>query len=142
MKLMHPRILMWMELGGLLAEAAEAGALELQKRLKPRRRGSYATRRPGADTPLWNVCARLLSAELRPHGAKVRLARYLGIPKQRLTDFLKGGRRMPDAETMLQMMEWLAQKRTGLDLSLSAVGGAKPKTPVQQFDAQEKAKAK
>jgi hypothetical protein len=28
------------------------------------------------------------------------LARYLGIPKQRLTDFLKGGRRMPDAETM------------------------------------------
>jgi hypothetical protein len=64
------------------------------------------------------------------------LARYLGIPKQRLTDFLKGGRRMPDAETMLQMMEWLAQKRTGLDLSLSAIGGAKPKAPVPQFYAQ------
>jgi hypothetical protein len=70
------------------------------------------------------------------------LARYLGIPKQRLTDFLKGGRRMPDAETMLQMMEWLAQKRTGLDLSLSAIGGAKSKAPVPQLDAQEKAKAK
>lgn len=128
MKPMHPRIVLWMELGNLLAEAAEAGAQELRKRIKPRRRGSYATRRPGAETPFWNVCAKLISAELRPHGSKVRLARYLGIPKQRLTDFLKGGRRMPDAETMLQLMEWLAQKRAGVDLSLSAVGGAKPKT--------------
>ncbi|AKC83242.1 hypothetical protein IMCC26134_11495 [Verrucomicrobia bacterium IMCC26134] len=125
---MHPRILMWMELGGLLADAAEAGALDLQTRLKPRRRGSYTTRRPGVDTPLWNVCAKLIGAELGSYGSKVRLARYLGIPKQRLTDFLKSGRRMPDAETMLQIMEWLAQKRAGVDLSLSAVGGARTKT--------------
>jgi len=60
----------------------------------------------------------MLRDELKPYGAKARLARYLGIPKQRLTDYLKGLRRMPDAETALQMLNWLAQKRAGRDLSL------------------------
>ncbi len=124
---------MWAELAGLLAEAAEAGAKELantvEKKLKPKRRGNYATRRPGADTPLWNACAQLLLAELNKRGAKVQLASYLGIPKQRVTDYFRGKRRMPDAETLLQMMEWLAHKRAGIDLSVGALGGTKPKLP-------------
>ena len=37
---------------------------------------------------MWNACAELLCAELRTKNAKVLLARYLGIPKQRLTNFV------------------------------------------------------
>jgi transcriptional regulator with XRE-family HTH domain len=107
-----------MELGALLADAAEAGAQELKKQLKPRRGGSYLTRRPGTDTPMWNACAALLREELRPYGAKARLARFLGVPKQRLSDYLKNGSRMPEAETLLQILNWLAQKQGGRDISL------------------------
>ena len=131
--MIHPRIKIWLELAGLLAEAAEAGskmvAKELEKKLKPRRKGNFLTRRPGTDTPLWNACAQLLAAELKKRGSKVHLARYLGVPKQRVTDYFRGHRRMPDAETLLQMMEWLAHKRAGLDLSVSALGVPKPKLP-------------
>lgn len=107
-----------MDLGALLADAAEAGARQMKKQLKPRRRGSYLTRRPGADTPMWNACAALLREELKPHGSKVRLARFLGMPKQRLSDYLKNGSRMPDAETLLQILNWLAEKQGGRDISL------------------------
>ncbi|MEN9840832.1 MAG: hypothetical protein RL376_632 [Verrucomicrobiota bacterium] len=133
MEPMHPRIKIWMELAGLLAEAAEAGAKELakevEKKLKPKRRGNFLTRRPGADTPLWNACSLLLSAELKKRGSRVHLARYLGVPKQRVTDYFRGHRRMPDAETLLQMIEWLAHKRAGVDLSVSSLDGAKPALP-------------
>jgi hypothetical protein len=67
---------------------------------------------------MWNACVGLLRSELKPFGSKVRLARFLGIPKQRLNDYLKLRSRMPDAETILQMLNWLAQKRAGVDLSL------------------------
>jgi hypothetical protein len=107
-----------MDLGELLAAAAEAGAKQVKKQLKRRRRGSYLTRRPGEDTPMWNACAALLREQLRPHGSKVRLARFLGIPKQRLSDYLKNGSRMPEAETLLQILNWLAQKQAGRDISL------------------------
>ena len=107
-----------MDLGALLAEAAEAGAKQTKKHLKARRRGSYLTRRPGEETPLWNACAALLQEQLKPHGAKVRLARFLGIPKQRLSDYLKNGSRMPEAESLLQILNWLAQKQAGRDISL------------------------
>ncbi len=59
---------------------------------------------------MWNACAALLKVELQPWGAKVRLARHLGIPKQRVTDFVTNGSRMPDAETLLQIIEWLARR--------------------------------
>lgn len=115
---LHPQLKLGLDIAGLLAEAAEAGAKRAAKALRPRRRGAFKTRRPGADTPLWNECALLLRAELKPYGAKVRLARYLGIPKQRLNDYLTGRSRLPDAELALQMLHWLAQKRAGRDLSL------------------------
>ena len=86
--------------------------------LRTPRPGSYKTLRPGAGTPLWNLLATHLRVELRPYGDKVRLARYLGIPKQRLTDFLAGRRRMPDAELTLRLLHWLIEKRAGRDQSL------------------------
>lgn len=118
----HPSLGRWIELGLFLAEETAKQAVRqagLAKRaLRPGRRGAYATRRPGAETPLWNLCATLLREELAPFGAKVRLARYLGIPRQRLDDFLVGRRRLPDAELTLLMLHWLAEKRAGRDVSL------------------------
>ena len=114
----QPTIKLWLDLSGLLADAAETSAKQLRKKLGSRRRSSCKTRHPGAETPLWNACVVLLRAELKPFGSKVRLARFLGIPKQRLNDFLTGRSRLPDAELMLQMLNWLAQKRAGRDLAL------------------------
>lgn len=114
----HPRLQLWLDLGGLLADAAEAGARQVKKQLKARRRASYLTRRPGADTPMWNACTVLLREQLKQRGTKVRLARFLGIPKQRLSDYLANGSRMPDAETLLQILNWLAHKQAGRDISL------------------------
>ena len=114
----HPRIKFALQFSRLLFEAAEISAQALRKNLRPRRKGSYATRRPGLDTPLWNLCAMALRAELKPYGAKVRLARYLGISKQRVSDFLAGRRRMPDAELTLHLLYWLAEKKAGRDPSM------------------------
>lgn len=114
----HPRLQLWLDLGGVLFDLAEAAAKRTKKALQPRRSASYATRRPGAESPMWNACAELLRAELQPLGSKARLARYLGIPRQRLNDFLTGHSRLPDAELTLQMLNWLAQKRSGRDPSL------------------------
>ena len=114
----HPRIALWLDLGEALAVAAETGARRVHLALRPKRKGSYRTRRPGYDTPLWNVCATLLKDELKPRGSKVRLARYLGIPRQRLQDFLKGRSRLPDAELLLRMLHWMSMKRNGHDRSL------------------------
>ena len=114
----HPRLTLWMDLGEALGIAASTGARRVALALRPKRRGSYKTRRPGYDTPMWNVCATLLRAELRPWGSKARLARYLGIPRQRLHDFLRARSRQPDAELLLRMLHWLAEKRAGRDPTL------------------------
>lgn len=116
--LVHPRMRLWLELGEALTIATETGAKRIHLAMRPKRKGSYRTRRPGYDTPLWNVCATLLKAQLLPRGTKVRLARYLGIPRQRLQDFLRGRSRLPDAEVLLRMLHWLTEKQAGRDLSL------------------------
>lgn len=118
MSYIHPRLRIYLELAELMAEAADAGARQAGRLLKPRRAGNYATVRPGPDTPMWNACVDILRRELKPHGSKVRLARYLGIPKQRVTDYLKNGSRMPDAETLLRILNWLAHKQSGSDITL------------------------
>ena len=115
---LHPRFRAWLELSEMLFSAGELSLKQLQKNLRPRRKASYLTRHPGVETPLWNLCALALGAELKPYGTKVRLARYLGIPKQRLSNFLAGRSRMPDAELTLQLLYWLSQKKAGRDLSL------------------------
>lgn len=114
----HPRLKMWLDIGGELFDLGEKLVDEARKHTRQRRTASYSTVRPGAATPLWNLLAEQLRTELRPVGTKVRLARYLGVPKQRLNDFLTGRSRMPDAELTLRMLHWLAEKRAGRDLSL------------------------
>jgi hypothetical protein len=99
--------------------AAQAASRRPHDALRHRRQpGGYKTRKPGFETPFWNVCASQIKRELRPYGSKVRLARYLGIPRQRLQDFLNKRSRLPDAELTLRLLHWLAAKRGGTDLSI------------------------
>ena len=108
------------ELGDLLwtlADAADTGLRRAGRKLRRRRHG-YCTRRPGPDTPMWNTLAVRVRDEIRPYGAKVRLARYLGIPKQRIYDFLNNRSRLPDAELTLRLFHWVAERRAGRDPSL------------------------
>jgi hypothetical protein len=113
----HPHLQIWLNLSGALADAAVAGFSEIKSALRSRRKASYRTRRPGAESPMWNACAILLREACRPYGTKARLARYLGVPRQRLNDFLTGHSRLPDAELTLRMLHWLAETRAGRDPS-------------------------
>ncbi len=90
--------------------AASQASRAFRLRSNPRaRRGR--TLRPGIETPLWNA----LRAQLRPHvrrrGSQARLARLLGLPRQRVNAYLTGGREMPDAERVLQLLAWLSAVR-------------------------------
>jgi transcriptional regulator with XRE-family HTH domain len=114
----HPRIQLWLDLSGALAEAAEAAARQIRTQLRPRRRGAFLVRRPGIESPLWNAFVPLLRTALKPYGSKARLARYLGIPRQRLNDYLNGRTRLPDAELTLRMLHWLAEIRGGRNPAL------------------------
>ncbi|MBI2511655.1 MAG: hypothetical protein HYV96_06745 [Opitutae bacterium] len=118
MDYVHPRLATWLAIGSELFAAGEQMVDMARQKMRAKRWASYSTVRPGVGTPLWNVLVRELRTELATHGAKTRLARYLGVSRQRLQDFLVGTNRMPDAELTLRMLHWLAEKRAGRDLSL------------------------
>ena len=97
-----------------LSEIAAASVRQLARRHGAKRKRGGETLRPGADTPLWNA----LVAEARPwlarRGEQALLARLLGVPRQRVHDFVVGRGRMPDAERTLLLLEWLAARRKGV----------------------------
>jgi len=97
---------------GDLAEHLTALARRSASLAKKRRRPPIVARhwrclRAGPDTPLWNAVARAAAMRLRRRGAKVRLARLLGISRQRLHLLLVAKRAYPDAERALQLLCWL-----------------------------------
>jgi hypothetical protein len=53
----------------------------------------------------------------RAPGGKSKLARILGLPRQRLQEFLRERRALPDAERTLLMLVWLQARREGRDLA-------------------------
>jgi transcriptional regulator with XRE-family HTH domain len=118
MSLTDSRIKLWLQVSKVLAIAAKAGARRVAAALHRRRPYPCRTRRPGTNTPMWNVCVILLRQELRKYGAKAQLARYLGVPRQRLQDYLKARSRLPDAELMLRLLHWLTERRAGRDPAL------------------------
>ena len=71
--------------------------------------------RPGRDTPRWNKLAEAAAKLLRRRGDKARLARILGISRQRLHLLLKARTACPDAERTLQLFEWVDLRQRGLD---------------------------
>lgn len=114
----HPRLRLWADISDALIVAARSGTHRIHSALRSRRPRSHLTRRPGAGSPMWNVCAGLFRRALQPYGAKARLARHLGIPRQRLNDFLHSHSRLPDAELTLQLLHWYSELRAGRDLTL------------------------
>jgi hypothetical protein len=94
--------------------AARSTKRQLLRAAQPQR---GQTLRPGPDTPLWNALVPEIRVQLARRGDKARLARYLGLPRQRVDDFLQGRRALPDAERTLLLLTWLAAKGQGKDIA-------------------------
>ncbi len=99
---------------------AEAAADSIRRALQPARtarrphRGS--TLRPGVQTPLWTVLAATVRARLTRYGEPAKLARLLGLPRQRVHELLNSRTHQPDAERTLLLLIWLQARTEGRDL--------------------------
>lgn len=78
---------------------------------------------------------------VKPRGAKVALARDLGVPKQRVTQWLKE-HNAPTAEDALRLLEWVtaaeAQQKKTPPMLLTSTGR---KTRKSKVTTNEKAKS-
>jgi hypothetical protein len=100
---------------GLVA-AAHATAVATRKLQLPGKRTHRGSAlRPGATTPLWNELADAVGKSLQRRGEKVRLARLLGVSRQRLHVLVVSKTACPDAERTLQLLAWLRARQHGLD---------------------------
>ena len=102
---------------GLAYVAREAIRLARQsyREHHPRHRG--ATVRPGPDTPMWNELAAEARRLIRKRGEKVNLGRFLGVPRQRVHQYLMEKSAGPDAERTLRLLLWVRARRAGVTLS-------------------------
>ena len=100
----------------LMEAAAKSIRLSLQQVRKPRRPRRGATLKPGPDTPLWNELATAVRTQLTRYGEKAKLGRVLGLPRQRVHEFLRSRRHLPDAERTLLLLVWLQARSEGRDL--------------------------
>lgn len=83
---------------------------------KPERRARPGyTLKPGPDTPVWNELVRQAAPYLRKRGDKVRLARLLGVPRQRIHQLLVARNACADAERTLLLAAWVHAKRKGVE---------------------------
>ena len=115
------RIRPFAELAVALFDQAEKGArsaaLKIKRaRLLGRRPRGGRTLRPGPLTPLWNEMIKQARPFLRTRGSKVRLARFLGVPRQRLQDCLKSRIATLDAERTLLFLAWISARQQGRDI--------------------------
>lgn len=97
----------------LAAELASHGVRKLRRARHRDPRGAIL--QPGPATPRWNQLAADAAKLIRRRGDKVRLARILGISRQRLHLLLKVRTACPDAERTLQLLEWVELRRRDLD---------------------------
>lgn len=113
---LSPRIRQLVPLIDLLtyvAEESASAARKVYKVAKRQRRG--ATLRPGNFTPLWNELASEARAHLGRRGDKAKLARILGVPRQRVHQYVQANSACPDAERTLQLLTWVHARRSGRD---------------------------
>jgi transcriptional regulator with XRE-family HTH domain len=97
----------------LEAISAEA-RVSARRRLSRRRKNvGGATIRPGADTPLWNKLVADVRVFLKVRGEQAQLARLLGVQRQAVNEYFITRRRMPDAERVLLLQEWLRLRQSG-----------------------------
>jgi hypothetical protein len=117
MQTRHPRLETALEVGGVLVAAAEAAARAVKKARAKARGPRGETLHPGPGTPLWNELSLVLRNQKWKFGEKANLARILGVPRQRVDDYIVGQRRLPDAERTLLLLHWLASRQNGIHLS-------------------------
>lgn len=98
---------------GIVAAAAATAKAATKTYKALRRRRGYAALRPGADTPLWNELARACAKQLTRYGDQAKLARILGVPRQRVHMLLITKTAYPDAERTLRLLAWLSARRKG-----------------------------
>ncbi|HVZ63625.1 MAG TPA: hypothetical protein VG936_03480 [Lacunisphaera sp.] len=102
-----------------LAQVIEAIARQLEKEVHRRREARRprikrgATLRPSDDTPLWNAIVSQVEPRLRRRGARVLLARELGLHRARMGEFFRRHSSMPDAERTLRLLVWLSSQPVG-----------------------------
>lgn len=94
------------------AAMTTARAAKKTRQLRNPRKGG-ATLKPGTHTPLWNELATACARHLSKRGDKVRLARILGVPRQRLHQLLVAKTACADAERTLQLLSWLEARSRG-----------------------------
>jgi hypothetical protein len=100
------------------AKFAAQQTAKLAAQQAPRPQNSAGkTRRPGEHTPLWTELVELARPHLAKRGEKAKLARLMGLPRQRIQDFLKAGSAMPDAERTLFLFCWVMAKQDGRNLT-------------------------
>jgi len=116
----HPKLelpaLLAMGLWEGAARTAQAAAKVAGGRHE-RRPARGLTLRPGRATPLWNELVAAAKPWLQRRGSKARLARILGLPRQRLQDCLKTGSASLDAERTLLLLCWVAACHQGRELT-------------------------
>lgn len=106
-----------LDLSYALMEAAVKTAAKAAKgaqRLTRPKRGMAL--KPGVDTPLWNELSAAVKAQLNRRGEKAKLARILGVPRQRVHDLFNKRSALPDAERTLLLLAWLHARNHGQDL--------------------------
>ncbi|HVU23267.1 MAG TPA: hypothetical protein VHE13_04020 [Opitutus sp.] len=111
----HPRLRALEPLAIAFDAAASAAVRAGKKAARRPRRRSGGTLTPGPETPLWNELAADCAAYLAKRGDKARLARVLGLPRQRVHQLLVARSACADAERTLQLLLWLARQRQGRD---------------------------
>jgi hypothetical protein len=113
----HPRLHAAGDMADALLWAASATARAAAKSYRAaHRKHGYAALRPGPETPLWNELVRACERQLKTYGEKARLARILGISRQRLHLLLVSKSACADAERTLQLLAWLRTRQRGSDL--------------------------
>ena len=101
----------------LVEAAAKSLRRSLREASRPQRPRRGETLKPGPETPLWNELAAAVRARLIRRGEHTRLGRILGLPRQRVHEFLQTRRHLPDAERTLLLLVWLSARHEGNDLA-------------------------
>jgi hypothetical protein len=114
---LHPRLKPLGPMADALFAAADAGLKAAEKHARAKRNPQrYRALRPGAETPIWNALAAACARHLTKRGDKARLARWLGLSRQRLHLLLVSRTACPDAERALQLLLWLRLGRKAFDV--------------------------
>ena len=105
-----------LDLSYALMEAAMKTAKAGKGAQRPARPKRGLALKPGVETPLWNELSAAVKAQLNRRGEKAKLARILGVPRQRVHDFFNKRSALPDAERTLLLLAWLHARNHGQDL--------------------------